>query len=78
MSTNIGQSELSHQVLLSGLEELYKKYHDQGLEIIGFPCNQVSRDLHTGVLWFVTDVLSLWQLYVPSFDRNLTTSFGPA
>ncbi|KAK9894533.1 glutathione peroxidase [Cystobasidium minutum MCA 4210] len=26
----------------TGLEELYKKYHDQGLEIIGFPCNQVK------------------------------------
>lgn len=23
-----------------GLEELYKKYHDEGLEILGFPCNQ--------------------------------------
>jgi glutathione peroxidase len=23
-----------------GLEELYKKYHDKGLEILGFPCNQ--------------------------------------
>jgi len=24
----------------SGLEELYKKYSDKGVEVIGFPCNQ--------------------------------------
>jgi len=24
----------------AGLEELYKKYKDKGLEILGFPCNQ--------------------------------------
>jgi glutathione peroxidase len=23
-----------------GLENLYKKYHDKGLEILDFPCNQ--------------------------------------
>ncbi len=25
---------------LTGLQELYKTYHDRGLEILGFPCNQ--------------------------------------
>lgn len=24
----------------SGLEELYRRYHDRGLEVLGFPCNQ--------------------------------------
>jgi glutathione peroxidase len=24
----------------AGLEELYRRYHDRGLEILGFPCNQ--------------------------------------
>ncbi|MDH5562878.1 MAG: glutathione peroxidase [Nitrospirota bacterium] len=23
-----------------GLEDLYKQYHDQGFEVLGFPCNQ--------------------------------------
>ncbi|MGE3726555.1 MAG: glutathione peroxidase [Candidatus Sericytochromatia bacterium] len=23
-----------------GLEKIYKEYHDQGLEVLGFPCNQ--------------------------------------
>ena len=24
----------------TGLEELYRKYHDRGFEVLGFPCNQ--------------------------------------
>lgn len=27
----------------AGLEELYKKYKDRGLEILGFPCNQFGK-----------------------------------
>lgn len=28
---------------LKGLEILYKKYHDQGFTILGFPCNQFAK-----------------------------------
>ncbi len=27
----------------AGLEEIYEKYKDQGLEILGFPCNQFGK-----------------------------------
>ena len=33
-------SEIGKLDQIKGLELLYQKYHNQGLEIIGFPCNQ--------------------------------------
>jgi len=33
-------SKCGHTKQYAGLESLYKKHHDKGLEILGFPCNQ--------------------------------------
>ena len=36
-------SECGFTPQLEGLQKLYDKYHDQGLEILGFPCNQFGK-----------------------------------
>lgn len=33
-------SKCGYTPQLAGLEELHKQYHDQGLVLLGFPCNQ--------------------------------------
>ena len=36
-------SECGFTPQYAGLEALHRKYHDRGLEVLGFPCNQFGR-----------------------------------
>jgi glutathione peroxidase len=52
-----------------GLEALYKKYHDKGLEIVGFPCNQFGGQEPESEEKIVEFCSNKWQVTFPIMKK---------
>jgi len=53
----------------AGLEALYQKYKDQGLVILGFPCNQFGRQEPGGVADIEQTCLINYGVSFPMFEK---------
>lgn len=53
----------------TGLEALYQKYRDQGLEILGFPCNQFGGQEPGGVKEIEQTCLINYGVSFPMFEK---------
>lgn len=51
------------------LEKLYQKYHDQGLVILGFPCNQFGKQEPGTEQNIITDCLNVFEVKFPVFSK---------
>ena len=62
-------SECGFTPQYEGLEELYKKYRDQGLVVLGFPCNQFGGQEPGSEAEIIEGCVNLYALTFPMFAK---------